>query len=184
MSNKTDYEVVFQFDFDEEEPKKFSDGRIKRVMAAHEGIFLSDFSDYGIKDLSFTISTTPETLKTIMDTVLKDAERSDVRMSIIAKKQSHLIILNISDVENREQFFTTLEENQESIAYRKLSISSHNPDHISIELTPFINKENALSLTLLALKDVNVKDVSLDTDSIEVMQSDNYKNKKRSSFDY
>lgn len=184
MSNKTNYEVTFQYDFDEDNPKKFSDTRIKRVMTAHEGVFVSDFADYGIKDMSFTIDSTPEALKTIMETVLKDAERTDVRMTVFAKKKIDLVLLNISEVEDKTKFFELIQENKDSLNYRKINIASHNENEVSIELTQEADKNNTLSLCKNLFESLKVKDLLLDSDSIEFMQKDNYKNKKKSSLDY
>lgn len=184
MSNKTNYEVTFQYDFDEDNPKKFSDTRIKRVMTAHEGSFVSDYADYGIKDMSFHISSTPETLKTIMETVLKDAERSDIRMTVFAKKKFDLVLFDISEVTDKEAFFNLLQENKSNLDYRKVNISSHNESEVSIELNQDADKNKSLNLAQSLVESMNVKNISLDTDSIEFMQKDNYKNKKKSSLDY
>lgn len=184
MSNKINYEITFQYDYEEDGPKKISDVRIKRFMAGHEGVFVSEFSDYGIKDLSFTINSRIDSVKTIMETVLKDAQRADVRMSVFAKKQIDLIIFNISDIDNKEEFFEKLNENQGIILYRKLNISNHDNNEISLELDSNIDKNNALNIAKSILEPLKVKNIDLTTDSIETLKLDNYKNKKRSSLDY
>lgn len=184
MSNKVNYEVTFQYDYEEDSPKKISDGRIKRFMAGHEGVFVSEFSDYGIKDLSFIINSRIDSVKTIMETVLKEAERSDVRMSVFAKRQFDLIIFNISDIDNKDELLEKIQENKDKIIYRKLNVSMHDKNELSLELEPGVDKNNALNIAKLILEPLKVKNIDLDTDSIETLKLDNYTNKKRSSLDY
>lgn len=184
MSNNVNYEVTFQYDFDEDSTKNFSAGRIKRVMAAHGGVFVSDFADYGIKDISFTINSIPESLKTIMETVLKDAEQTNVKMTVFANKQFDLILLNTADTSDKEAIIQTIQENKENISFKKLNISTHDSNEISLELNPNINKADSLAFTKNLLESFKVKNIDLDTDSIEIMKLDNYKNKNKNSFGY
>lgn len=184
MSNKSSYDVVFQYDFDEDDttPKKYSDNRIKRVMAAHEGTFVSTYADYGIKDLSFVINSTPDCLKTILETILKDSEKSDIRMIAFAKKRLDFVIFNISDVQDKDSLFENLNEKKGEISYRKLKISESNPNEVSLELYEGSDKQKSLEKSVEVLSSLKVKDIVLETDSIDFMELNNHKTKK--SFDY
>ena len=146
MSNKAKYEVVFQFDYDEDNPKKFTNGRINRVMKAHDGEFVSEYCDYGIKDMSYDISSSAETLKTLMETVLKDAERSDVRMTCWAKRKMDLVIFNIADVEDKNVLFEKINEMRDSIGMRRINVSKHNEHEIAVELQNGSDKNFALDV--------------------------------------
>lgn len=184
MSNKANYEVTFQYDFDEDNPSKFSDTRVKRVMNAHEGQFVSDWTDYGIKDMTFNINSSLETVKTIMETVLKDAERSDVRMSVFAKKKFDLVIFNLSDVSNQSEVLEKIQEKQEEFSFRKIRHSQYDSNEFSLELNVGTNPQVILPLAKEFLETLKAKDVSLDIDSVEILKLDNHKSKKKNSFDY
>lgn len=184
MSNKANYEVTFQYSFDEDNPSKFSDTRIKRVMNAHEGQFISDWADYGIKDMTFNISSSLETIKSIMETVLKDAERSDVRMTVFAKKKFDLVIFNLSDFPEKQEILEKIQEKSEELSFRKIRHSQYNDNEFSLELNLGVDPQQILPLAKEFLETIKAKDVALDIDSVEVLQMDNHKNKKKSSFDY
>lgn len=183
MSNKANYEVTFQYDFDEDNPSKFGDGRIKRVMAAHEGQFVSVFDDYGLKDMSFNINTTLETLKTIMETVLKDAERSGIRMTIFAKKKFDLVLFNVSGIANKEEFIEKVNTKQEEFSFKKIHVSQYDTNELSLELNYGTNPQDALKLAKPFLESLQAKDVVLDINTVDAMQMDNYKNRKKNVFD-
>lgn len=184
MSNKANYEVTFQYDFDEENPSKFGDGRIKRVMAAHEGQFVSVFDDYGMKDMSFNIDTTLETLKTVMETVLKDAERSGIRMAVFAKKTSNHIIFNLGQVANKEEVLETLENKKEDFSFKKVSPSPYNNNDFYLDLPYGVTAQEELVKVTPLLQSVNAKDIALHIMSVDAMQMDNYTNRKKNSLDY
>lgn len=184
MSNKANYEVTFQYSFDEDNPSKFSDTRIKRVMNAHEGQFVSDWADYGIKDMTFNISSSLETIKSIMETVLKDAERSDVRMTVFAKKKFDLVIFNLSEISDKEEVLEKIQQKGEELSFRKIRHSQYNDNEFSLELNLGVDSQQVLPLAKSFLESLKAKDIDLDIDSVEVLQMDNHKNKKKSSFDY
>lgn len=184
MNNNLNYDVNFQYDFDEDSSKNFSVMRIKKIMSAHGGIFVSDFSDYGIKDVSFTINTVTQSLKTIIETVLKEANRNNVKMTVFANKQFDLINLNIADTSDKEAIIKIIQENKENISFKNLNISTHDSNEISLELNPNINKVDSLAFTKNLLKNHKVKNIDLDTNSVEIMKLDNYKNKNKNSFGY
>jgi hypothetical protein len=178
MSNKAKYEVVFQFDFDEDNPKKFTNGRVNRIMKAHEGEFVSEYCDYGIKDISYDISSSAETLKTLMETVLKDAERSDVRMTCWAKRKMDLVIFNIADVEDKNVLFEKINEMRNSIGMRRINVSKYNEHEIAVELQNGSDKNFALESLKPVLEQFKAKDIAFDVESVEVMKFDNYKTRK------
>lgn len=184
MSNKANYDVTFQYDFDEDNPSKFGDGRIKRVMAAHEGQFVSVFDDYGLKDMSFNIYATLETLKTVMETVLKDAERSGIRMAVFAKKKSDLIIFNLSDVADQEAVLEKIQEKKDELSFKKIIPSQYKEHDFSLELNNGVNSQEVLVLAKPFLESVNAKEIALDILSVDAMQMDNYTNRKKNSLDY
>lgn len=183
MSNTANYEVNFQYDFDEDNPSKFGDGRIKRVMAAHDGVFLSVFDDYGMKDMSFSIHTTLETLKTVMETVLKDAERSGIRMTVLAKKKFDLVLFNVSDMANKEEVLAKIEDKKEELSFKKIHVSQYDSNEVSLELNYGTNPQEVLKLAKPLLESFQAKDVVLDVNTTDAMQMDNYKNRKKNAFD-
>ena len=182
MNNNLNYDVNFQYDFDEDSSKNFSVMRIKKIMSAHGGIFVSDFSDYGIKDVSFTINTVTQSLKTIIETVLKEANRNNVKMTVFANKQFDLINLNIADVVHKEELFELIQKHKEKISFKKLNISSYDSNEISLELEHNTDKFESLLFSKNLLELLKVKNIQLDTGSVEVIKIDNYKNKQKNSF--
>lgn len=182
MSNKNNYEVNFQYSFDEDNPSKFSDNRIKRVMNAHEGVFLSDWADYGMKDMTFNINSSIETIKTIMETVLRDAERCEVRMTVVAKKKFDLILFNLSNYEDKQEVLEKIQEKSTELSFRKIRSSKYNNDEFSLELNLGADIKEILPKAKEFLESIKVKDVALDTDTVEALQMNN--NKKKHSFDY
>ena len=184
MTNKLNYDVTFQYDYYEENPKKFSDGRIKRAMAAHDGVFLDDYNNYGIKDINFTITATAETLKTIAESVLKDAERCDIRMAFFAKRKFDLVLLNVSELQDRDSLIDEINSNKEVIGFKKFEVSKHNNNELVLELFQNTDKNEALAAVQKIIINKNVTEVFLYVSTVDAMNLDNYNTRKKSSLDY
>jgi hypothetical protein len=182
MNNKNNYEVIFSFD--EHNFSKFSESRIKKIMNSHGGKFISESIDYGIKDIIFNINSDIQSLKAIIEPILKEAERSDVRMTVSIEKKVNLILFNLSEVLDKESLLEKLQTKKEEFSLKKVYPSQYIPNDFSIELNTGTDPKQIFPLVKEFLENFKAKNIDIIVDTTESLELDNYKNRKPTSLDY
>jgi hypothetical protein len=89
-----------------------------------------------------------------------------------------LVIFNIADVESKDVLFEKINELRDTSGIRKINVSKHDENEISIELQNGTDKDVSMSNLKPVLEQLKAKDIAFDVESVEVMKFDNYKTRK------
>lgn len=178
MSNKTEYQLTFSYDYNQTGKVKYDTYLVKSIEKIGGGLTEKYEDEYGGKDILLNVKTDLNTLNNTVKEILRELEKKNVKINVSGNKVQHVI--NIEQIQFND--FASFEALSAGWAAERAAVFENQGNSVNIIVSSILQRDEFIKniLPQASLYTVNNQTPSyfVDVRTEPVISTDNYNKKK------